>query len=334
MAAMPEPIPFSGDPLWRASNERRNPEWVEAHLASPASRFLPFWKNNPLVLNGGGSPNPARAGTQGPGPSVNLGMGAADCELLWLDRTVLRHVAERDKPVLLGLRDEIAHFAVDLSPLDDALLELGLEGAEFMDTRAAAGRLPAGDAGTVAHGRSLIDWHSRHRFCHVCGLMTEARDGGSMRKCDSCGAEHFPRTDPVVIMVAWSGERCILGRQKAWAPGFYSALAGFIDQGETIEEAVRREVKEEVGLDVDEVVYRKSQPWPFPSSLMIGCFARVTSEVEAVDPVELDGARWFTRDEIRKAIVDPDPAKHGFGVPGPVAIAHHIIKDWSEQSGP
>jgi len=322
MALMPDPIPFSGDPLWRASNERRDPDWVEAHLRSPASRFLPYWKNNPLTT-----------ATDAAVGQVPVAANAGDpCELVWLDNGVLHHLAERDRPVLLGLREGVAHFAVDLSPLEEPLAALGLEGAEFTDTRAAAGRLAAGEAGTLAHGRSLIDWHNRHRFCPACSHPTESRDAGSMRKCEACGAEHFPRTDPVVIMVAWHGNRCILGRQKAWAPNFYSALAGFIDQGETIEEAVRREVKEEVGLEVDEVEYRKSQPWPFPSSLMIGCFAHVTGDEEDVDPVELDGARWFTRDQIRAAVADPDPAKHGFGVPGPVAIAHHIIKDWSDQS--
>ncbi|HEY7467117.1 MAG TPA: NAD(+) diphosphatase [Dehalococcoidia bacterium] len=320
---MADPIPFSGDPLWRASNERRDADWVARHLAAPGSRFLPFWKNNPLTTPTGGAMAQV--------PSVVS--GGDPCELVWLDNGILKHLAERDKPALLGLRDDIAYFAVDLSPLEEPLVALGLEGVEFTDTRAAAARLPAGDAGTVAHGRSLVDWHNRHRYCPACGKPTDSRDGGSMRKCDACGAEHFPRTDPVVIMVAWRGDRCILGRQKAWAPGFYSALAGFIDQGETIEEAVRREVKEEVGLDVDEVQYRKSQPWPFPSSLMIGCFAHVTSEEEDVDPVELDGARWFTREEIRKAVFEPDPAKHGYGVPGSVAIAHHIIKDWCEQAG-
>ena len=322
MSSMAEPIPFSGDPLWRASNERRDPDWVEAHLRSPASRFLPYWKNNPLTT-----------ATDAAVGQVPVAANAGDpCELVWLDNGVLHHLAERDRPVLLGLREGVAHFAVDLSPLEEPLAALGLEGAEFTDTRTAAGRLAAGEAGTLAHGRSLIDWHNRHRFCPACSHPTESRDAGSMRKCEACGAEHFPRTDPVVIMVAWHGNRCILGRQKAWAPNFYSALAGFIDQGETIEEAVRREVKEEVGLEVDEVEYRKSQPWPFPSSLMIGCFAHVTGDEEDVDPVELDGARWFTRDQIRAAVADPDPAKHGFGVPGPVAIAHHIIKDWSDQS--
>jgi NAD+ diphosphatase len=328
---MPEPIPFSGDPLWRASNERRDPEWVRQQLESPETRFIPFWKNNPLTLKAGDAPDPAKGAvtpTVGNAPAEG-GDGTA---LLWLDASVLQHLAERDNPVLLGMRDDVAHFAVDLSPLEEPLAVLALDGAEFTETRAVAARLAAGQAGTVAHARSLLDWHNRHRFCPVCGTPTEPRDAGSMRKCDGCGAEHFPRTDPVVIMVAWREDRCILGRQRAWAPNFYSALAGFIDQGETIEEAVRREVKEEVGLEVDEVVYRRSQPWPFPSSLMIGCFAHVTGDQEHVDPVELDGARWFTRDEIRKAIVDPNPEKHGYGVPGSIAIAHHIIKDWSEQS--
>ena len=330
---MADPIPFSGDPLWRASNERRDPDWVKAQLESAASLFLPLWKNNALTISkAGGAPDPAKGrGALDPIRGGNPPAGEA-CELLWLDASVLKHAAERDRPVLLGLRDGVAHFAVDLSPLEDPLVALGLEGAEFTDTRAAAARLPVGEAGTVAHARALVDWHHRHRFCPACGTPTQPREAGSMRKCDACGAEHFPRTDPVVIMVAWRGDRCILGRQRAWAPNFYSTLAGFIDQGETIEEAVRREVKEEVGLEVDEVVYRRSQPWPFPSSLMIGCFARVTGESETVDPMELDGARWFTREEIRRAVLDPNPEKHGYGIPGPIAIAHHIIKDWSEQS--
>jgi NAD+ diphosphatase len=302
------PIPFAGDPLDRSANERRNHEWVADQLSAPATRFLPFWRNNPLTS----------AGDQP--------------ELVWVDATVLRHVAEKDSPILLGMQDGVAHFGIDLSPLQEPLSILGLEGAEFADTRAAAGRLPAGQAGTVAHARSLLDWHNRHRYCPACGLPTQSRDAGSMRKCDGCGAEHFPRTDPVVIMVVWSGDRCILGRQRAWAQNFYSAIAGFVDQGETIEEAVRREVKEEVGLDVDEVVYRASQPWPFPSSLMIGCFAHVTNQQENVDAFELDGARWFSRDEIRGYFANPDPVAAGFGLPGHIAIAHHIIKDWSEQS--
>lgn len=298
-------IPFSGDPLDRAGNEKRNPDWVAQKLAAPDTRFLPFWRLNPLTTL-----------EQPP-------------QLLWLDRSVLTHQPEDNHPVLLGMRDDVAHFAVDLSPLADPIMELGVEGGAFNDTRAVAPLLGL-DAGTVAHGRSMLDWHNRHRYCPRCSAATDPRDAGAFRKCDECGAEHFPRTDPVVIMVVWHGNKCILGRQKAWQPGFYSALAGFIDQGESMEDAVRREVKEEVGLEVDEVQYRASQPWPFPSSLMIGCFARATSDQETIDPIELDGARWFSRAEIRNAFENPGES-HGFGVPGAVAIAHHIIKDWSEQ---
>ena len=154
-------------------------------------------------------------------------------------------------------------------------MEMGLpDGAKFAEARGIAARLEPGDAGIVAQARSVLNWHDKHRFCSVCGEPTLPRDGGSVRQCGSCEAEHFPRTDPAVIMVVWRDDKCILGRQKAWAPGFYSALAGFVDQGETIEEAVRREVFEEAGVVVDDVEYVKSQPWPFPSSLMIGCASR------------------------------------------------------------
>ena len=299
---MNDPMPFSGNPLDRASNQRRDAEWLTHHRAHPESRYLAFYKLNALATTAG--------------------------ELLWLSsEAIASHLREGAEPLLLGVRDGMAHFAVDLSHIEEPLAALGLSDAEFGDSRAAASRLPSGEPGIVAHGRALIEWHRRHRFCGVCGSLTEVRDGGSMRKCPNCDQEHFPRTDPVVIMVVWRGDRCILGRQKAWAPGFYSALAGFIDQGETIEEAVAREVLEEVGLKVDHVEYHASQPWPFPSSLMIGCFAHATDENETVDPVELESARWFTRDELREAFESPGP-QHGFNVPNRIAIAHHIIKDW------
>jgi NAD+ diphosphatase len=301
---MPDIMPFSGNPLDRGSNQRRSAEWLAGHASSPASRYLAFWKLNPL----------SRAGSS--------------AELVWLDADVLQHLSEDAEPFLLGVQDGAAHFAIDLTHIEDPLGLLGLSDADFHETRGAAARLSAGEVGIVAHGRALLEWHRRHRFCGVCGSLTVVRDGGSMRKCEVCGQEHFPRTDPVVIMVVWRGDRCILGRQKVWAPGFYSALAGFIDQGETIEEAVAREVLEEVGLQVDQVTYHASQPWPFPSSLMIGCFAHATSDQESVDPVELESATWFTRDQIRAAYEDPGP-RHEFHVPGTIAIAHHLLKAWA-----
>jgi NAD+ diphosphatase len=305
---MPDHMPFTGDPLDRAGNLRHDPKFVAEAFASPQGRYLPFWRLSVLVHE---SDAPA---------------------LLWLGREVRGLLPDGPEPVLLGLRDGLPHFAIDLSPLADPLaaIEAG-EGARFAEVREMATRLPPQDSGTIAHARSLLDWHVRHRFCSSCGAATSPREGGSCRKCDACGAEHFPRTDPVVIMVVWRGDRCLLGTRRNSPGAFYSALAGFIDQGESIEEAVRREVKEEAGVEVDEVVYHASQPWPFPSSLMIGCFAHATSDDAEVDDLELENVRWFTRQEVRRAVFSPGE-EAGFSIPGRVAIAHHLIKAWCQLS--
>lgn len=302
---MQERIPFSGNPLDRASNLRRDEAWIYDQLGAQQSRYLAFWRLNVLVRQ------------------------SDQTELHWLDESVRSYLSIDATPLLLGVHEGVAHFAVDLSDLTDPIAICGIEGADFTDARRIATDLPGGDAGILAQGRALLEWHSRHRFCGTCGAPTEVGGGGSMRRCTQCAAEHFPSPHPVVIMVVWRGDRCLLGRGRGWAPGRYSALAGFIDQGETIEEAVAREVKEEVGLTVDGVTYQSSQPWPFPMSLMIGCFAHVVDEAFTVDPEELEEARWFDRDEILRAYDDPDSVD--FGIPGRIAIAHHIIKAWSGQ---
>ncbi len=299
---MREPITFSGNPLDRVSARRKDSAWLDERLGSPDSRYLIFSKLQVLSDDNG---------------------------LLWLDASVRELLGEAE-PWLLGMRDGAAHYAVDLSHIEDPLSHLNIEKAGFAEARGLAMRLPGPDAGIVAHGRALMEWHRRHRFCGSCGQPTTVKEGGSMRKCESCGQDHFPRTDPAVIMLVWRGDRCVLGRQKVWVPGSYSTLAGFVDQGETIEEAVRREVMEEVGLEVDDVRYHASQPWPFPMNLMIGCFAHATSDELTIDPDELDTARWFSLDEVRRAIEAPDPSL-GFSVPGRIAIAHHLIKDWVEE---
>jgi NAD+ diphosphatase len=298
-------IPFAGNPLDRAANLRRDGAWLAQQVGAAESRFLPFWRLNVLVR------------------------AAEQAELCWLDGNVRDHVEDGAAPFLLGLRDGVAHFAVDLSALDDPIASLGIEGADFSEARRIAVDLPEGDAGILAQGRALVEWHRRNRFCGSCGALTAVGAGGAMRTCTRCNAEHFPGPHAVVIMVVWRGDRCLLGRGRGWGTERYSALAGFMDQGETIEEAVAREVQEEVGLEVDEVVYHASQPWPFPMSLMIGCMAHVTGEAVTVDAEELDGARWFTRAEIRRALESPDAVD--FGVPGRIAIAHHLIKAWSER---
>lgn len=298
-------IPFSGNPLDRSANQRREDAWVAEQLEAATSRYLAFSELDVLAREAGGA------------------------ELHWLDASIRQHLQEGAPPLLLGLRDGIAHFAVDLTAIDDPIATIGIDGAAFADSRGIATDLPEGDAGILAQARSLLDWHRRHRFCGSCGAETTVCAGGGMRKCAGCGDEHYPNPHPVVIMVAWRGDRCLLGSGRAWAQKRYSALAGFMDQGETIEEAVAREVKEEVGLDVDEVVYHTSQPWPFPSNLMIGCFAHVTSDELNVDPVELSGARWFSREEIGRALDDPQSVD--FGLPGSIAIAHHLIRAWVDR---
>ena len=303
---MAQPIVFSGSPLDRAGNRRRDETWIAQQLEREESRFLPLWRLSVLVKN------------------------ATPRALGWARNELREHVSKTGEIVLLGLKGDVAHFAVDVSGLEKPEAELGVVGvAKFEDVRAVAPQLPLEEAAITAQARACIDWHARHRFCSVCGHATTSGQGGLVRECDECNAEHFPRTDPVVIMLVVDGDRCLLGRQAAWPGSMYSALAGFVDQGETIEEAVRREVEEEAGLSVGGVRYLSSQPWPFPSSLMIGCLARAESVDVKVDPGELAEARWFEREEIRKVLAEPD-ASHDFGIPPPMAIAHHLIRGWAD----
>jgi NAD+ diphosphatase len=188
-------------------------------------------------------------------------------------------------------------------------------------------RFHAPDAALYAGARSLVDWHARHGFCSVCGTATAIFRAGWARKCPNCGAEHFPRVDPVVIMIAEHQGRALLGRQPAWPPGRYSALAGFLEVGESIEEAVAREIFEEAGVRVRAVRYLASQPWPFPSSLMIACVAAAEGDAITLDANELEDARWFTRDEVRQALArDPEAL---FGAPPSYAIAHTLLTAWA-----
>ena len=302
--AVSSALVFAGSPLDRAGLRRRDAAWIAAQLEREESRFLPFWRLNVLVR-------------------------AEKPELAWATSAIRAAQEPRTGPVLLGVRDGVAHFAVDLSPLEAPVGELGLAGvAQFLELRAAAATLPAGDAAIAAQGRQMLDWHARHRFCAVCGRSTQAKEAGYMRECDECDAQHFPRTDPVVIMLVESGEKCLLGRQAAWPTQMYSALAGFVEAGESIEEAVRREVHEEAGIAVGEVRYFASQPWPFPSSLMIGCHAEAVSDDVVIDKSEIEDARWFDRAELKSMLMRQHPQE--LSTPPPIAIAHHIIRDFVE----
>jgi len=179
----------------------------------------------------------------------------------------------------------------------------------------------------MAAAKSLLGWHVRHRFCSACGQPSDVRSAGWKRECRDCAAQHFPRTDPVVIMLAIDGDHCLLGRQPRFPKGMYSALAGFLEPGETIEEAVCREIAEEAGIACDRVAFVASQPWPFPASLMIGCFARAKNHAIIVDHAELEDARWFSRTEARDML----EGRHALGLtaPNPIAIAHHLLRAWA-----
>jgi NAD+ diphosphatase len=206
------------------------------------------------------------------------------------------------------------------------------DGYKAIDHRSiyVQGLLDPETLGALAQGASLLAWNSGNRFCGHCGAGTEMRTGGYKRVCTGCGAEHFPRTDPVAIMVAVRAESCLLGRSPRFAPGMYSALAGFIEPGETIEDAVRRETLEEAGIRIGRVAYHASQPWPFPHSLMIGCFGEALNEDIVFDRDELEDCRWFSRQEVRSIVAGRHPG--GIIAPPAGAIATHLITAWAEAS--
>lgn len=301
-------IPFSGNPLDRASEKRTDTDWVEAMRRDPGSFILPVWRLQPFLL--GQEKGPLEAGFLKPGL----------CETL----------AATDAPsVLLGLENGKALFALDISAANDPENEGPLAGlGVFRDMRAAATVLPAKDVAILGQAKAMIDWHQRHGYCARCGSPTNFADAGYKRVCPECNAEHFPRTDPVVIMLATHGDACLVGRGKQFPRGMYSALAGFIEPGETIEEAVRRELHEEAGIVVGSVKYFATQPWPFPSSLMIGCFAEAESRDIKVDENELAEARWLER-SVARALINGERVE-GLWVPPSIAIAHHLIKAFAE----
>ena len=232
--------------------------------------------------------------------------------------------------VFLGLLDGAGRFGLLLERTAIAAAKSRPE-LLVLDLRSIAIQGLIGDdhLAQIAEAKALLHWHARHRFCANCGQATDVVQAGWRRDCPACKAEHFPRTDPVVIMLAVRNGRCLLGRQARFAPGMWSCLAGFVEPGETIEEAVRRETREEAGIPCGEVRYFACQPWPFPMSLMIGCHAEALAAELTVDRSELEDARWFERDEVAHMLM----RRHaqGFATPPPVAIAHHIIRAWVER---
>lgn len=285
--------------LDRAAHQRKDPHWLAARLAHVDSRFVPVWRG------------------------ANLLAGADSAE----PRAILLHrggIAAEGHAIFLGLAGDTAYFAIDLSVLDDPLAGLtGADAAAFVDLRRVGPLLPRAESALLAYARGMVHWHRRHAFCAQCGAATLPAEAGHLRRCDACGAVHFPRTDPAVIMLVHDGSRCLLGHQASWATGMHSTLAGFVEPGESLEEAVRREVAEETGIAVAEIRYHSSQPWPFPSSLMLGFTARALSTAIELDAHELEAARWFERDFLRQHRDDDE-----FRLPHADSIARRLIEEW------
>ncbi|WP_392354810.1 NAD(+) diphosphatase [Brevundimonas sp. LF-1] len=305
---MPYRHAFSGNPLDRSGDLRNDAAWLAEQEANPEALAMILWEGRPLI---------------------ELHDGAE--RLVWLSLGHARDLA-RDRDVFLGLWKGAPVFAAEfegsIDPTSGPAGGLG----RFVEMREAALVLPEADAGIAATAKSLFDWRRRHGFCAACGKATDQASGGWKRVCPACGTEHFPRVDPVVIMLpiykGGAEPLCLLGRQAAWPEGRMSALAGFMEPGEAIEEACAREVMEEAGLTVSDVRYHSSQPWPFPAQLMIGLIAEVTTDEAAPDQTELEAVAWLTKAEARAVLDETHPTIHA---PPPYAIARRLLESWAAE---
>ena len=312
-----ETVTFGGSGFDRAALMRSDPIALAAMLLR--GHVLPVWRGKPLTLKGD--------------------------SLAWLTANHAALAHGGDQVVFLGIDGDAPCFAVDIS---DWSPEAGAQGVEagfmdaseqthpalpddhvFIELRAVMTRLTAREAELAATAKAVLHWHRSHSFCAACGAKSVMQMAGWQRNCPSCGTQHFPRTDPVVIMLVTHGNKVLLGRSAAWPEGMYSLLAGFVEPGETIEAAVRREVAEETGVRIGAVAYLASQPWPFPASLMIGCAAEALSTDIVIDPAELEAALWISREDMVGVMSGEHPvikpSRRG-------AIAHFLISNWLADS--
>jgi NAD+ diphosphatase len=300
---------FAVNRLDRMAERRDETDFIAALAAQNSARCLVFTGETALFKQRDGAFDPLFAFAE----TATLGN---ERELAFLGR-----LAEGE-----AARSIFARL-VEMELSEPALSQAGLAAVD-MRTVATRGLVAAEYIGALGQAKSLLNWHARHRFCANCGAPTEPVAAGWRRDCANCRTQHFPRTDPVVIMLVTHGETCLLGRQPRFPPGMYSCLAGFVEGGETLEAAVRREILEEAGIRVGRVAYYASQPWPFPSSLMIGCIAEAISADLVVDQKELEDARWFSRDEIGQMFSKTHPA--GFSCPPKLAIANLLVWSWAK----
>ena len=292
----------------RQALARANDAQIEALRTAPKARFLLFADGKCSIVS---SADRSLASIRWFEPRALAELGIDNLDALFLG---------------VDAESNAGHFALALNP---ELAERHTEKLRpVVDLRSLAlqGVMSANELSLLAQAKSLADWNETHRFCGNCGASTKTVDGGWKRICTSCRRETFPRIDPVVIMLVTDGERCVLAREARFPPGMYSAIAGFVEPGDDLEHAVRRETKEEIGLEIEAVRYELSQPWPFPHSLMLGCMASAKFNELNVDTAELETARWFDRDEVA-AMLEGRHAD-GLTLPGPHAIAHALVRRW------
>ncbi len=294
-------LPFTGAQLDRVSAERKDPAWVAERLRDPEARAVLAGEDG-VVVSDGSAPVLRRV------PPVD---GAA-------------------APILLGLEAGAPMLAIDLDALGPVARAGALDGARIVTLRDAGALLAHAEAGLAAYAVAMLNWHRRHGFCANCGAATEVREAGASRHCQRCGAHHFPRTDPVVIMTVEHEGRLLLGRRAGWPEGRLSVLAGFVSPGEAAEEAVVRETMEESGILVRGPVFVTSQPWPFPASLMLGFHAGSDGGVPRVGDGELAEVGWYER----VAVAAAARGAGSFHLPPPISVARHLVDRWLEGSGP
>ena len=284
---------FAGAFVDRSGERRKDPDWLAEAMSAHGTRFVPVWGDRCLA---GGDP-----------PGAIL-----------LEHAQIEAFIDEQNVIFLGLFRNNPAFAVSIDRRQEApFADLG----EFKDLRFLGTVLPPDEANLVAHARAIVLWHNASLFCSKCGSASQPEAGGNTRRCCNpvCNTELFPRTDPAIIVLVADGDRCLLGRQADWPEGRYSTIAGFVEPGESLEDAVRREVYEETNIRVGRVSYHSSQPWPFPSSLMLGFIAEATSTDIRLNDGELDDARWFTRNELRSGDT---------GLPFRISIARRLVNHW------
>ncbi len=302
---------FAGGRIDRAAPRRADPAAVAGWLADAGTRLIPVWRGRILLTDQDG----------------DLRLAAVPPRTNWPDGGPVQWPPSTERTVVfLGLLDDVPHFAVDVSDLEQPVAEaVCAPFGRFDDLRMAGGALPVDDANLAAYARGLMEWHGHSRYCGHCGSRTMPTDGGHIRRCvlETCAAPHFPRTDPAVIMLVHDGESCLLGRSARFHTKIYSTLAGFVEPGESLEDAVAREVLEETGVRVDTVTYHSSQPWPFPRSVMIGFHARAEHQPISCNDDELEHALWCTRRELRARV-----AADSLRLPHRYSIAYRLIAEW------